>query len=263
MWRGQAIPRLAHSFPAIGRGPHLKMPHRVVDFIRASTNSLENQVSKLNKSTSEAPRRRYSPNRVAKSSKTSVRTSTTLITQADLDDAPAPPYATRPKMADSRASSISSDSRKEHGHHHHHHHRISFPSIHFGRSSKDGHPAAPATLDWQLESPPLVMYGDAETSSGALLSGQLFLNIKEEGLEVESLDASLSIRVTQKKPFANHCVECATQRTELKRWDLLPHLLAMAKGRLGIVFLLFLCSPSPLPPEFLCSLPDSYSRVRS
>ena len=197
-------------------------------------------MSKFNKSTSDAPRRRYSPNRVAKGSKTSVRTSTTLITHSELDDAPAPPYATRPKMADSRASSLSSDSRKEHGHHHHHH-RISFPSIHFGRSSKDGHPASAATLDWQLESPPLVMYGDAETSSGALLSGQLFLNVKEEGLEVESLYASLSIRVTQKKPFANHCVECAGQRTELKRWELLPHVLAMAKGKLGI--------PAPPPPS--------------
>lgn len=217
------------------------MPHRVVDFLRASTNSLENQVSKFNKSTSDAPRRRYSPNRVAKGSKSSVRAPTTLITQGDLDGTPAPPYATRPKMADSRASSLSADSRKEHGHHHHHH-RISFPSIHFGRSSKDGHPASPATLDWQLESPPLVMYGDAEASSGALLSGQIFLNIKEEGLEVDSLDASLSIRVTQKKPFANHCVECASQRTELKKWDLLPHPLTMGKGKLDNIL-----SPPPPP----------------
>jgi hypothetical protein len=91
------------------------------------------------------------------------------------------------------------------------------------------------------------MYGDPETSSGALLSGQLFLNIKEEGLEIDSLYATLSIHVTQKKPFANHCAECTNQHTELKRWDLLQHPLAMAKGRLA--HLLILCSAHPPPPR--------------
>jgi hypothetical protein len=133
------------------------------------------------------------------------------------------------KMADSRASSFSSDSHKEHGHNHHH--RLSFPGMHFGRSNKETQHTSPATLDWKLESPPLVMYGDPATSSGTLLSGQLFLNIKEDGLEIESLDATLSIHVTQKKPFANHCAECTNQYTELKRWELLQHPLAMAKGR--------------------------------
>ena len=130
-------------------------------------------------------------------------------------------------MTDSRASSLS-DSHKDHGHHHH---KISFPSIHFGRMSKEAHGSSLATLDWQLESPPLVMYGDAETSSGALLSGQLFLNVKEEGLEVDSLNATLNIRVTQKKPFTHHCAECSNQHTELKRWEFLQNPLAMTQGR--------------------------------
>jgi hypothetical protein len=77
------------------------------------------------------------------------------------------------------------------------------------------------------------MYGDPESSSGALLSGQLFLNVKDEALEIESLNATLNIHVTQKKPFGNHCVECGNQYTELKKWDLLQHPLVMAKGRLG------------------------------
>ncbi|KAK4149132.1 hypothetical protein C8A00DRAFT_47189 [Chaetomidium leptoderma] len=208
------------------------MPHRVVDFFRSSTHSLENQASILAKnSTSATPRRRYSPNRVAKGSRSSGRASSRLVSEDDSDDA-APPYSPRIKMADSRASSFSSDS-KEHGHHHH---RISFPGMHFGRSSKETHNSPPATLDWKLESPPLVMYGDAETSSGTLLSGQLFLSIKDEGLEIESLDATLSIRVTQKKPFSNHCVECANQHTELKKWELLQHPLAMAKGEHSFPF---------------------------
>jgi hypothetical protein len=148
---------------------------------------------------------------------------------------------------DSRASSVSSDSHKDHGHHHH---KLSFPSIHFGR--KEAHASSPATLDWQLESPPLVMYGDAETSSGALLSGQLFLNIKEEGLEVESLNATLDIRVTQKKPFAHHCAECSNQQTELKRWEFLQQPLAMTQGRLLTwSFLILLSYPSSAPGGML------------
>ncbi|EAQ88878.1 hypothetical protein CHGG_05497 [Chaetomium globosum CBS 148.51] len=138
-------------------------------------------------------------------------------------------------MADSRASSFSSSSHKEREDHHQHH-RISFPSMHFGRSSKEAPGSSPAALHWKLESPPLVMYGDHQTSSGALLSGQLFLNVKEEDLEVASLDATLSIRVTQKRPFANHCIDCTTQRTELKRWELLQHPLVMAKGEHSFPF---------------------------
>ncbi|SPQ26179.1 9d35190d-0238-46d6-8d8f-de771a04222b [Thermothielavioides terrestris] len=132
-------------------------------------------------------------------------------------------------MGDSQASSVSSDSRKDAGHHQHHH-RISFPSLHLGRLGKEAHTSSPATLDWMLESPPIVMYGDPETSSGALVSGQLFLNINEDGLEIESLNATLSVHVTQKKPFANHCAECTNQHTELKRWELLPQPLSMVQG---------------------------------
>ncbi|KAK4119602.1 hypothetical protein N657DRAFT_684245 [Parathielavia appendiculata] len=230
------------------------MPHRVVDLFRSSAHSLEIQVSSLTKkSASGATRRRYSPDRAAKGSRSSERTSSSvLILEDDLDGVPAPPYTPHARMEGSRASSFSLDSHKEHGSSHHHHHKISFPGVHFGRSSKDSHSSSPATLDWELESPPLVMYGDPETSSGALLSGQLFLNIKEEGLEIDSLYATLSIHVTQKKPFANHCAECTNQRTELKRWDLLQHPLAMAKGEHSFPFSVLLdghlpaCMDSPL-----------------
>ncbi|KAL2020803.1 hypothetical protein VTK56DRAFT_7896 [Thermocarpiscus australiensis] len=208
------------------------MPHRVVDFFRSSTHSLENQVSILaKKSALGAPRRRDSPNRAGKGSRSSERrASCDLITEDELDEVHGPPDAQQVKMGDSRASSIS-DSHKEHGHH-----RLSFPNIHFGRSSKDTPSPLPATLDWELESPPIVMYGDPESSSGALLSGQLFLDVKEEGLEVESLNATLNIHVTQKKPFAHHCAECSNQYTELKRWCLLPHPLAMTRGEHSFPF---------------------------
>jgi hypothetical protein len=79
------------------------------------------------------------------------------------------------------------------------------------------------------------MYGDPERSTGALVSGQLLLKIREKaGLEIDSFYATLSIHVTQKKPFATHCGECTHQITELKRWELLQNPLVMTKGTLVI-----------------------------
>ncbi|KAL2261524.1 hypothetical protein VTK26DRAFT_3990 [Humicola hyalothermophila] len=206
------------------------MPHPVAQLFRSSTPSFENQVSSLRKkTTSGTARKRDSPTKRGKKP----RSSTALITAEDLDNAHAPPYdPPQVKMGDSQARNFSFELHREHREHkeHGHHHRISFPGISFGRSTKETQATSPAKLDWKLESPPIVMYGDAENSSGALLSGQLFLTIKEEGLEIESLHATLNIHVTQKKPFVNHCTECTNQITELKRWQFFQHPLFMTKG---------------------------------
>ncbi|KAK3339994.1 hypothetical protein B0T25DRAFT_594593 [Lasiosphaeria hispida] len=208
------------------------MPHRVANFFRASTSSLEIQVSNLAKKTATSTGLgRDSANRNGR-----VRSSEHVFTYAssiedDTDDSHAL-RAPRLKMDESRSSSFSSDSPRENGHHH----RISFPSMHFGRSSKESHTSALAALDWKLESPPVVLFGDAEHSTGALVSGQLFLDLKEDGIEIESFDATLSIHVTQKKPFAHHCQECANQSTELKKWNLLPQPLVLTKGKHSFPF---------------------------
>ncbi|KAL2160444.1 hypothetical protein VTH06DRAFT_1132 [Thermothelomyces fergusii] len=214
------------------------MPHRVVDFLRSSTHSIENQVSSLakKKSPGAKDRRGCSSDRTAKTSQGSWSASLALVCEGhSSDNPPAPPSSPRVRMADLRASSFPLELHREHGSHHQHH-WISFPGMHFGRSNKETNTSAPATLDWQLESPPLVMYGSPQTSSGALLSGQLFLDVKEEGLEIETLVATLNIRVNQKKPFSNHCPDCANQRTELKRWELIQHPLILAKGEHSFPF---------------------------
>ncbi|KAJ0345832.1 hypothetical protein KNSL1_008077 [Colletotrichum chrysophilum] len=109
----------------------------------------------------------------------------------------------------------------------HHHHRISLP---FGRSAKDSHENPHAKLDWKIESPPIVFFGDAESSTGALVSGQMFLDVKDEHLEVEAFEARLNIHVHHKRPFTNHCNECQNQYTELKRWTFLAHPTTLKKG---------------------------------
>lgn len=138
----------------------------------------------------------------------------------------------------STSSTNTSNHKEKDHHHHHHHHRISFPGMHFGRSSKDVHASAPASLDWKLESPPVVLYNDPETSTGALVSGQIFLNVKDEHdlLDVESINATLQIHVTQKRPFIHHCHDCTHQYTEIKKWQFLDHPLVLAKGQHSFPF---------------------------
>lgn len=235
------------------------MPHRVTNFIKASTNSLESQVLNLKKN---AARRRDSPNRsqvrVTATTGSSERVFSYASSVEDDSEDSAPPYTPqaesprpqlqpqpqyqpRTKMVE-RAGSYASESEKNKDHHHH---RLSFPGIHLGRSSssKDGlfGTSAPATLDWKLESPPIVFYGDAENSSGALVSGQLYLDVrKEEGIELESFDATLNIHVVQKRPYVAHCNECANQYTELKKWIFLERPLVLAKGKHSFPFSILL-----------------------
>ncbi|KAL2075563.1 hypothetical protein VTL71DRAFT_506 [Oculimacula yallundae] len=112
-----------------------------------------------------------------------------------------------------------------------------------------------ASLEMIIESPPLVFYGAASSSSGALLSGQLILHINEDFVSFENFNMRLAIEVTRKKPFHAHCEECMHQNTELQNWKfmegpatlrrgehtfpfsfLLPgHLPASMKGNLSII----------------------------
>ncbi|KAK3313716.1 hypothetical protein B0H66DRAFT_606963 [Apodospora peruviana] len=214
------------------------MPHRVTNFFRSSASSLEQQVSTLTKTA----RRRDSPQRSGRESGSSERVfSYASSTEDDTDvNVPAPSYTPRQRlrMADSqshRSDSFTSETHKDQSHHH----RLSFPGMHFGRS-RESHANSLVSLDWKLESPPIVMYGDAENSTGALVSGQLFLNIKEDELEIESLNATLNVRLTQKRPFAHHCSDCANHVTQLKQWSLLPQPLLLKRGEHSFPFSILL-----------------------
>ncbi|KAH8879939.1 hypothetical protein GQ53DRAFT_596023, partial [Thozetella sp. PMI_491] len=212
------------------------MPHKVADFFRQSTTSLENQVLNLKKTAANATRRRDSPQRqgLARNSRSSERVFS-YASSID-EDTEEPQRLSRPRMTtESRQNSSSSDREPKE-----HHHRLSFP--HFGRGSKENHSHhanAPASLDWKLESPPIVLYGNAEESSGALVSGQLLLNIKE-GMDIDSFNACLNIHVTQKRPFTQHCYDCTNQFTELKKWDFLKQPLFLAKGQHAFPFSILL-----------------------
>lgn len=76
------------------------------------------------------------------------------------------------------------------------------------------------------------MHGDPENSTGALVSGQLLLMVKDAPFEVESFKARLDIHVIRKRPFKDHCGDCANQKTELKGWDLIAEPTALTRRML-------------------------------
>lgn len=123
----------------------------------------------------------------------------------------------------------------------HHLHRLSFAGLHLpGRSSKPELVNASASLDWKLESPPIIFHNDADSSSGALVSGQLLLNVKEEPFEVEAFRATLSLHVHHRKPFQAHCADCQNQYTIIKEWTFLSHPISLAQGEYNCPILVLL-----------------------
>ncbi len=89
----------------------------------------------------------------------------------------------------------------------------------------------PANLDILIESPPLVFYGLAASSSGALLSGQLILKIHEDALVIEDFKMKLVLEVTRKRPFHNHCPECLNHHDDLKEWAFLATPATLRRGK--------------------------------
>ncbi|KAI1121365.1 hypothetical protein F5Y10DRAFT_102621 [Nemania abortiva] len=177
------------------------MPHRVVDFFRSPNDSIHSIKQTVQRRTSPASGERQRPTRTS-----------SYASSADGEGVVEEQSAAVPV----RLPEVTKEKHKEH-------HRLSFPVLHLGghKTPKDTSQNMNASLDWRIESAPAIFYGSAEESTGALISGQLQLRVKEEAYEVENLEAKFEIRITQKKPFNSHCQECATQRTELKSWSFL------------------------------------------
>ncbi|KAI0455573.1 hypothetical protein F5B21DRAFT_503133 [Xylaria acuta] len=181
------------------------MPHRVVDFFRSPNDGIHSIKQTVQRRTSPTASRSGSRER-QRPSRTSSYASSAGGDGAVEDSHPVPLF---------RPLESTKEKNKEH-------HRLSFPGLHLvGHKTQKDLPQNPnASLDWKIESAPAVFYGSPEESTGALISGQLQLRVKES-FEVENLEAKLEIRVTQKKPFNNHCQDCTSQSTELKSWSFL------------------------------------------
>lgn len=78
-----------------------------------------------------------------------------------------------------------------------------------------------AKLNMVVESPPLVFYNSPQTSTGALFSGQLKLDVFEQQVTFEKFEMRLLAAVQIKKPVAPHCHDCSNQTTEIHRWEII------------------------------------------
>ena len=99
---------------------------------------------------------------------------------------------------------------------------------------KAGVPAskpAPARLDIEVQSPPLVFYGTPEHSTGAIMSGLLKLAVPERAeIRVESFDMELLLKTSFAKPVSKDCPDCASRTREVRRWDLLKAPMPLPTG---------------------------------
>ncbi|KAI0148354.1 hypothetical protein GGR57DRAFT_238399 [Xylariaceae sp. FL1272] len=187
------------------------MPHRVVDFFRAPNDNMHAAIKTVQK-------RRRSPAAQTERQHPTRTASYASSTDGSVDDH-SPSVAPAVRMPDA-----AKEKPKER-------HRLTFPGLHLGghKPSNEAVQHTDASLDWKIESPPAILHGTPEESTGALVSGQLLLDVKKESFEVENLEAKLDLIVTQKKPFHTHCHECATQKTEIQKWSLLSEPTALTK----------------------------------
>lgn len=79
-------------------------------------------------------------------------------------------------------------------------------------------PTKPAKLAIDMESPPLVFYGNSSQSTGALLSGQLLLTVTDQEIKLQTLQMVLVARVTNRRPITKDCRNCQVKDTELFTW---------------------------------------------
>jgi arrestin-related trafficking adapter 1 len=236
------------------------MPHRVANFFRSSTENITTTAATALKTA--ATRRRDSSSRSAGTSRPRVSARdllsdralsyassvssegeeglfairmpevTETSTRTSSHSASGAPPAPAPASSAGTTTTTTTTTHKKH--------RSLLP---FGRSSRESHENASAGLDWKIESPPLIFYGDADNSTGALMSGQLLLEVKEEWLEVDVLEATMNVHVVQKRPFQHHCSNCANQHTELKKWTFLRQPTTLSRGK-------FRHHPAPSKPPF-------------
>ncbi|KAI1393333.1 uncharacterized protein F4822DRAFT_8801 [Hypoxylon trugodes] len=195
------------------------MPHRVVDFFRSSNDNINIHSIKT------SIQRRSNPNSRSTSRERPTRHSSPASSVLEgADHVQSPIYSAAPAV---KMTEPSKEKQKES----HSHHRLSFPSLHLGSSKASKEPPQNpyASLDWRIESPPVLMHGEPENSTGALVSGQLLLDVKEDGFEVERFEAKLNIHVVQKRPFAGHCQHCSNQTTEVKSWTFLSEPTILSK----------------------------------
>lgn len=142
------------------------------------------------------------------------------------------------------------------------------------------HGSAALTMELQLESPPIILYGSPTESTGSIILGLLSLNIhpqvqtpgldsdpppfEEVELDAVTLLLVQSIRFT--KPFhlpsasVGTCNDCCVRRNVLARWDVLTSRASFSMGAHAYPFSHLL--PGSLPASCKLGLSHSHSYIK-
>jgi hypothetical protein len=112
------------------------------------------------------------------------------------------------------------------------HRRISLLSLGGGRPpSTSSLPPQAGHLKIQIESPPLMLYGNPSESTGALMSGQLQLHItSSDPIGANVLQMRLIAQSDFTKPVSHHCADCSVIKKDLKTWDFIEDVIELKPG---------------------------------
>ena len=99
--------------------------------------------------------------------------------------------------------------------------RSSSPAKGSPKNSPKLGPTKPAQLAIDMESPPLVFYGNTSQSSGALMSGSLLLTVTDPEIILTKFEMEFIARINFKKPVNKDCSACSTKDTVLFSWKFL------------------------------------------
>lgn len=75
-----------------------------------------------------------------------------------------------------------------------------------------------ASLNFKIETPSMVCYGTQAESSGALLSGFLYLDVINENFDLQKLELFFQSVVTTKRPVVSSCAGCNSHTTNIETW---------------------------------------------
>ncbi|EPX73906.1 endocytosis regulator [Schizosaccharomyces octosporus yFS286] len=77
----------------------------------------------------------------------------------------------------------------------------------------------PLELDIQMESPPLIMYGAPEVSSGALATGLLKMTVFDQKVQLDSVNLKFMRIISTKHPVRESCPKCRSTVDVFESWD--------------------------------------------
>ncbi|ORY76091.1 hypothetical protein BCR37DRAFT_351612, partial [Protomyces lactucae-debilis] len=84
--------------------------------------------------------------------------------------------------------------------------------------------------DLAFESPPLVCFGPASESSGALMSGNLKITIMADVLELTQVSMELVATISTRRPIHPNCKACRSRTSTMKKWNFFEKSLQLQRG---------------------------------